>query len=92
MDFTEYMELLEQLKRKEVPVIKVTNDQHVKTVDISEKIRGVRFSDNNIDVLVIEHDHLAQYRANVITFKNSRTSIIIIDDFLGSLGMSYTPL
>lgn len=92
MDFKEYMELLEQLKRKEVAVIKVTDDHHNKTVDISEKIRGVRFSDNNIDVLVIEHDRLAQYRANVITCKNSRTSIIVIEDFLGSLGMSYTPL
>ena len=91
MDFTEYRELLKQLKRKEVPVIKVTNDDHI-TADISEKIRGVKFSDNNIDVLVIEDDHLAQYRANVITCKNSRTSIIIIEDFLGSMEMSYTPL
>ena len=92
MDFAEYRELLEQLKRKEVPVIKVTNDHHIKTVDISEKIRGVKFSDGIIDVLVIENDHLAQYRANVITSKNSRTPIIIIEDFLGTMEMSYTPL
>ena len=92
MDFAEYREILNQLKRKKVPVIKITNDKRIKAIDISEKIRGVKFSDGIIDVLVIENDHLAQYRANVITSTNSRTPIIIIEDLLGTMGMSYTPL
>ena len=92
MDFAEYREILNQLKRKELPVIKITNDKSIKVIDISEKIRGVKFSDGIIDVLVIENDHLAQYRANVITSTNSRTPIIIIEDFLGTMDMSYTPL
>lgn len=92
MDFAEYREILNQLKRKKVPVIKITNDKRIKAIDISEKIRGVKFSDGIINVLVIENDHLAQYRANVITSTNSRTPIIIIEDLLGTMGMSYTPL
>ena len=92
MDFAEYREILNQLKRKKVPVIKITNNKSIKVIDISEKIRGVKFSDGIIDVLVIENDHLAQYRANVITSTNSRTPIIIIEDLLGTMGMSYTPL
>ena len=87
-----YFLRLVKLKRKEVPVIKITNDKSIKAIDSSEKIRGVKFSDGIIDVLVIENDHLAQYRANVITSTNSRTPIIIIEDFLGTMEMSYTPL
>ena len=37
MDFAEYREILNQLKRKEVPVIKITNDKSIKAIDISEK-------------------------------------------------------
>ena len=92
MDFAEYREILNKLKRKEVLVIKITNEKSIKAIDISEKIRGVKFSDGIIDVLVIENDHLAQYRANVIASTNSRTPIIIIEDFLGTMEMSYTPL